>query len=300
MGDFVESTVRVAAPATSANLGPGFDSFGLALNLYDVVEARVAGRGVHVDVAGEGASELPTDESHLVVSAMRATFDLMGVSQPGLGLACRNSIPQGRGLGSSAAAIVSGVLLADALVGGGAVTPDQALELATATEGHPDNVAACLLGGFSLAWQEAGVARAVRLDVHAEVRPAAFIAPSALSTSLARGLLPSEVPHAVASANAGRAALLVAALTTSPALLLAATQDGLHQEFRRPAMPESLALVDSLRAAGVPAVISGAGPSVLAFGTTGAPIDTRSWTPASWVGQEIAVNATGASVVTDF
>lgn len=299
MGDFVGSAVRVQAPATSANLGPGFDSFGLALSLHDVVEARVVSHGVHVDVAGEGASELPTDGSHLVVSVMRATFDLLGVSQPGLRLACHNRIPQGRGLGSSAAAIVSGVLLADALVGGGAVTPDQALGLATATEGHPDNVAACLFGGFSLAWRETGVARAVRLDVHAEVRPAAFIAPNALSTALARGLLPSDVPHAVASANAGRAALLVAALTTQPALLLAATEDSLHQEFRRPAMPDSLELVDSLRAAGVPAVISGAGPSVLALGTTAQPLDPMAWTPASWVGREIAVNATGASVVTD-
>ena len=299
MGDFVETTVRVEAPATSANLGPGFDSFGLALSLYDVVEACVTSRGLRVDVAGEGASELPTDESHLVVSAMRATFDLLGVPQPGMRLSCRNTIPQGRGLGSSAAAIVSGVLLADALVGGGAVSADGALELATATEGHPDNVAACLLGGFSLAWLDCGVARALRLDVHADVRPTAFIAPNAVSTTHARGLLPLEVPHAVASANAGRAALLVAALTAQPALLLPGTEDRLHQDYRRPAMPDSLALVDSLRAVGVPAVFSGAGPSVLAFGTTARPVDTRSWTPAAWVGREIAVDVTGASVVAD-
>lgn len=299
MGDFVETTVRVQAPATSANLGPGFDSFGLALNLYDVVQARVAPDAVHVDVSGEGAEDLPTGESHLVVRALRATFDLLEVAQPGLHLTCRNRIPQGRGLGSSAAAIVSGVLLADALVGGAAVTPDQALALATATEGHPDNVAACLLGGFSLAWREAGIARAVRLDVHTEVCPVVFIAPNAVSTSLARGLLPSDVPHGVASANAGRAALLVAALTTQPALLLAATEDGLHQEFRRPAMPDSLALVDSLRSAGVPAVISGAGPSVLAFGTGGRPVDVASWRPPAWEGAEVAVSVTGASVMAE-
>ncbi|MEY2414789.1 MAG: homoserine kinase [Ilumatobacteraceae bacterium] len=295
MGEFVTSTVTVRAPATSANLGPGFDTFGLALGMYDVVQARVAEAGVHVDIEGEGADAVSRDESNLVVRSARFTFDALGVAQPGLRLSCRNAIAHGRGLGSSAAAIVSGIVLADGLLGGSTVSAELALTLAAQIEGHPDNVAACLSGGFTIAWREGdGSAHVVRLGVHPDIRAAVFVPPARLSTAVARALLPADVPHRLASSNAARAALLVAAITTDPSQLLAGTHDALHQEYRRPAMPDSLALVDSMRAAGVAAMVSGAGPSVLALGTVGSRVDPSQWTPPGWLGTDLTVSNEGA------
>jgi homoserine kinase len=258
--------VRVTVPATSANLGPGFDALGLALGLHDEVEARVTGGGLDIEVSGEGASDIAgAGEKHLIVRAVRAAFDDLGVGQPpGLALRCVNRIPHGRGLGSSAAAIVAGVLAARALAGAERDL-DAELALANQIEGHPDNVAPCLYGGLTIAWLTAGRAAAIRLEVLASVRPVAFIAPVPVSTEVARGLLPASVPHADAAKNAGRAALLVAALTARQEALLDATEDLLHQDYRAPAMPATHELVRMLRAAGVPAVVSGAGPSVLAF-----------------------------------
>jgi homoserine kinase len=297
MGDFIARAVGVRAPATSANLGPGFDSFGLALDAWDAVEAQVTSARTRLDIFGEGAATLPRDDSHLVLKAMRAAFESRGVTQPALRLTCRNTIPQGRGLGSSAAAIVSGIRLADALLGGEALSSQEMLTLATTLEGHPDNVAACLLGSFTIAWVGQGGPRAVRLHVHPDIRPLVFVPPAELSTVLARGLLPSDVPHSAASANAGRAGLLVAAMTTLPGLLLEATEDALHQEYRRPAMPASLALVDALRAAGVAAVVSGAGPGVLALATSGDTEEVRRRTPPGWEAKELAVAQTGVTAV---
>ncbi len=262
--------VLVRVPATSANLGPGFDALGLALSLHDEVEARVTASGMSIEVSGEGAADVAdAGERHLVVRAMRAAFDSLGGGQPpGLALRCVNRIPHGRGLGSSAAAIVAGILAARALAGA-APDPDSALQLANELEGHPDNVAACLYGGLTIAWLADGVPRAVRLQPAAQVTPVAIIAPAPLSTEAARGLLPGNVPHSDAARNAGRAALLVAALTAWPEALLDATDDRLHQDYRAPAMPATRELVGRLRAAGLPAVFSGAGPSVLAFLTSG-------------------------------
>ncbi len=268
--------VLVRVPATSANLGPGFDALGLALTLHDEVEAEIIGSGLEIDVAGEGAAEVTgAGDGHLVVRAMRAAFAGLGTGQPpGLALRCVNRIPHGRGLGSSAAAIVAGVLAARALAGAG-VAPGDALPLASGLEGHPDNVAPCLYGGLTVAWHSGGAAaRAVRLEPAARVRPVAVIAPEPVPTEVARGLLPAVVPHRDAARNAGRAALLIAALTRYPEALLDATQDWLHQGYREPAMPATAELVARLRAAGVPAVVSGAGPSVLAFvdsGDSGSP-----------------------------
>ncbi len=269
-----DEPVRVRVPATSANLGPGFDALGLALSLYDEVEARVVPSGLHIDVSGEGAADVTdAEEAHLIVRAMRAAFEDLGSGQPpGIALRCVNRIPHGRGLGSSAAAIVAGVLAARALAGA-AAGPDDALPLANALEGHPDNVAPCLYGGLTIAWlagaPPAITARAVRLEPAAEITPVAIIAADPVSTGVARGLLPARVPHADAALNAGRAALLVAALTACPEALLDATEDRLHQDYRAKAMPATRHLVGRLRAAGVPAVVSGAGPSVLAFLTSG-------------------------------
>ena len=261
---WVEDPVRVCVPATSANLGPGFDSLGLALGLHDEIEARVVPSGLSIDVCGEGAADVAdAGEKHLVVRAMRAAFDDLGVGQPsGLALRCENRIPHGRGLGSSAAAIVAGVLAARALAGA-SVGPDDALPLASELEGHPDNVAPCLYGGLTISWMAGPVARAVRLEPLAQITPVVVIPAAPVSTNVARGLLPAAVPHADAARNAGRAALLIAALTARPEALLDGTEDRLHQDYRAPVMPATHDLLGRLRAASLPAVVSGAGPSVL-------------------------------------
>ncbi|MFB7663002.1 homoserine kinase [Kitasatospora sp. NPDC056138] len=264
---FRAAAVRVRVPASSANLGPGFDAFGLALGLYDDVVVRVAESGLAVDIAGEGAETLPRDENHLLVRSMRAAFDRLGGQPRGLEVVCANRIPHGRGLGSSSAAICAGIVAARAVTIGGpaALDDDALLALATELEGHPDNVAACLRGGFTIAWTDEESARAIRLDPSEQVVPVVFVPSTEVLTETARGLLPKTVPLADAAVNAGRSALLVEALTRQPELLLAATEDRLHQDYRATAMPDSAALVAALRAEGVPAVISGAGPTVLAL-----------------------------------
>lgn len=297
MSRFHTGSVTVRAPATCANLGPGFDSFGLAVGRYDVVRAAVTATGVAVEVTGEGADVVARDESHLVVRSMRATFDAFGVAQPGLRLSCVNQVPHARGLGSSAAAIVAGIRSAEALTFGATLDEGAALTLAASLEGHPDNVAACLLGGFTVAWTAAGRTRAVALDVHPDVSPVVFVPPTSLATQASRDLLPEQVSHLDARVNAGRAGLLVAALTRRPEELLAATEDRLHQPFRRAAMPASAALMDRLRGAGVAAVISGAGPAVLALTTPTDPGEPGRWAPAGWRCLELRV-ASAASAVT--
>jgi len=265
MSVFYDGTVSVRVPATSANLGPGFDAFGLALTIQDDLSARITGGGLEIEIEGEGVDTAPRDEAHLVVQAMRRGFDRLGGQPSGLALTCQNRIPHSRGLGSSAAAIVAGLALARGLVEDGedALPEADLYALAADIEGHPDNVAPCLYGGLTIAWTNNGRAEAVRLEPAAAPRPVVFIPPFEASTELARGLLPATVPHGDASFNAARAALLTAALTTSPQHLLAATDDRLHQPYRAPAMPASADLVTRLRAAGHAAVISGAGPTVL-------------------------------------
>jgi homoserine kinase len=307
--EWAEGPVRVRVPATSANLGPGFDTLGLALGLHDVIEARVTGSGLDIEVSGEGMEDLANlGEKHLIARAMRVAFDDLNLAQPpGLALRCVNRIPHGRGLGSSAAAIVAGVLAARALAGA-SVAPEDVLPLASVLEGHPDNVAPCLFGGLTIAWFVTGAAglpeaRAIKLDPLPEVLPVAFIAPAPVSTKVARGLLPAAVPHADAARNAGRAALLIAALTARPDALLEGTEDKLHQDYRAPAMPHTHDLVARLRAAGVPAVVSGAGPSVLAFLTESPTQDEVKRldsiaveTGIDWHISPLAVERQGASV----
>jgi homoserine kinase len=298
MATYVDGPVRVTVPATSANLGPGFDALGLALSLRDELEAEVTGSGVEVVVTGEGADDVPRDASHLVVRSMLAAFDAMGARPPGLRLACHNVIPHSRGLGSSSAAIVAGVALARALVAGGQLLLDDAslLRIAADLEGHPDNVAPALLGGFVICGREAGEWYAVPSAVDPRVRAEVFVPATPVQTAIARGLLPDVVSHADAAANSGRAALLVAALAGRPEHLLAATRDYLHQEQREPAMPESLALVHRLRSDGVPAVVSGAGPTVLAFaGASRSSLADR--TPEGWTHHVLDVERRGVVVV---
>jgi homoserine kinase len=293
MSVFVPGPVTVEVPATSANLGPGFDCLGLALDLHDRLTAEVVDTGLEVEVSGEGATDLPRDESHLVVRAMQRAFEHAGVDRPGLRLTCENRIPQARGLGSSSAAIVGGLALARALLGNGHGLDDAVLlDLATGLEGHPDNVAPALLGGFVVCGQDDSGTWAVRPALDPAVGAVVFVPPTGLSTELARGLLPAEVPHGAAAANSGRTALLVAALGGATAQLHRATEDFLHQEFRSPAMPESLALVHALRADGHAAVVSGAGPTVLVL-TADGPGDLPGRCPAGWAAYPLEVDDAG-------
>jgi homoserine kinase len=258
--------VRVRVPATSANLGPGFDALGLALGLYDDVDIEMAGSGLSIEVSGEGEETADRGEAHLVAQTFRAAYGSIGGVAEGLRIRCVNRIPHARGLGSSSAATIAGILAARALHPGGAeFTDEDVLALATRVEGHPDNVAPCLAGGLTIAWQTSEGPHLTRLDVSPRVRPVALVPDARLSTERARGLLPEMVPHADAAANSARAALLIAALTAAPELLLDATEDRLHQSYRAPAMPESLDLIERLRGKGVAAVVSGAGPTVLAL-----------------------------------
>ena len=289
---FTAVRVAVRTPASAANLGPGYDTFGLALAMHDRLEAEVVDDGLEVVVRGEGADDLPRDRTHLVVRAMDAAFDVLGEQPAGLRLTCDNTIPHARGLGSSSAAIVGGIVLARALVDGGDAQLDDAAayQLASDLEGHPDNVAAAMFGGFTIAWLDGTVASVQRLDVAARVT--VLVPPEPVSTEAARNLLPDRVSHRDAAANTARAALLVGALTGDPTHLLAATDDFLHQSYRASAMPESYELVQGLRSAGVPAVISGAGPTVLAFGR-----GLDGVVPPGWASHELDVEPRGAHVL---
>jgi homoserine kinase len=268
------SEVRVRVPASSANLGPGFDSLGLALGLYDEVDVATAPDGVVVEVAGEGAGRVPCDEAHLVVRAMRRAWDIVGDAPAGIRMRCRNAIPHSRGLGSSAAAAVAGAVAAVVLTGRDiGLERDTILHVAAGMEGHADNAAASLLGGFVVAWETPGNTseryHAVRLEAHPGIHPVALVAGTESLTSTTRGLLPERVPLVDAAFTGSRTALAVLAFTQRPELLLPATEDRLHQGYRRPAYPASADLVDTLRRRGIAAAISGAGPTVLALTTGG-------------------------------
>ena len=342
------TSAAVRVPATSANLGPGFDTLGLALAWYDDVRIEVTAGGLTIDVTGHGAETAPRDESHLIICTVRTTLAELGAEAAGLHLRSTNRIPHGRGLGSSAAAICAGVLLARALVArssGSGLTGSQSpgsrftgsqstdsqstgsqsdvslvidqsdendimdadavLTRSSRIEGHPDNVAACLLGGLTIAWTVAGpgsvpTAHAVSLAPLERLRPVILVPTSQSSTEQSRRLLPANVPHVDAAFNAARAALLVAALTAQPDVLLAATEDRLHQPYRAPAMPASAELVERLRAAGLPAVISGAGPTVIVLSTSDAIAAAAvALAPRGWRAEVVDVDRDGAQVTVD-
>lgn len=273
------SNARIQVPATSANLGPGYDCAGLALTLYDELSAQTFDDDrLEVVISGEGEKTVPRNASHLVVKSIARGFAEAGLELPGLRLECVNRIPHGRGLGSSSAAIVGGLALARELIPTGhEVLNDQRfLQVATEIEGHPDNVAPAILGGFTIAWMQGNPAlgRAIRLAPSQRLEPVVLIPQTKLATQRARELLPEAVPHADAAANAARSALLVHAITQAPELLLEATKDLLHQDYRRFAYPHSHAIMTELRKAGIPATISGAGPTVLALGVSGTDSDS--------------------------
>ena len=271
---FKAKPMQVQVPASSANLGPGFDAFGLALAMHDRYVAQVLDDSIlDIDVTGEGADEVPRNEKNLLVKAMYKGFDFLGGRPKGLAIRALNVNPHGRGLGSSASAIVGGLVLARALVLNGEdhMSDIQLLSLATDMEGHPDNVSASLFGGATISWFEVekhkSSAHCIHLNVDPRIQAMAYIPSKALATSKARKMLPETIPFADAVRNTTNAAVMSHALTTRPDLLFVATEDFLHQSYRAEAMPESYALVQKLRGAGVAAFISGAGPTVLALHT---------------------------------
>ena len=299
------ASVEVRVPASSANLGPGFDSVGLALGIWDSCTATVTAEpGVVVDVEGQGAGEVPGDASHLVVRTMLRAWSELGVVAPeGLHLSCRNSVPHGRGLGSSATAIVTGIVAAQAIHdvcrgAGEALDLAFANDLAARLEGHPDNSSASVFGGLTLSWSEGeGHTGTVRLSPHPDLDVLVLVPGVQLSTATARSVLPTHVRHADAARNSARAALLVHALTSDPGLLLPATREWLHQEARRGSFAASMQLVDLLRADGHAAVISGAGPSVLVLGRSEDLDEAAATAPEEWLVSRPGVPSVGAQVV---
>jgi homoserine kinase len=296
----VSGAVRVVVPASSANLGSGFDSAGLALSMFDEIEASFTDKpGVQVDVDGEGRNSLPRDENHLIARVMLKTFANLSMPVQGLYLRCINRIPHGRGLGSSAAAISAAVVAARALAGtqGTRMDDQGALELASSLEGHPDNVAACLYGGFTVSWiDENSLARAVKIKAHESIIPVVMIPRFEVDTEQARALLPSHVPHRDATYNISRSALLVHAMTSDPDYLFEATSDRIHQEYRRPSMQSASALVTSLRMKNHAAYISGSGPTVCVLTNSEKVEEVISLVPDEFEAQQLAIASSGASV----
>ena len=291
--------MQVQVPATSANLGPGFDTLGLALGMHDRYIAQILDEQIiDVDITGEGADNLPRTDKNLVIKAMYKGFDFLGGKPRGVALRALNVVPHSRGLGSSASAIVGGLSLARALVLGGneRMSNDDMLNLANEMEGHPDNVAAAIYGGVTIAWQEMqhghNVALSVQIEVDPRISAIAFVPSACVATSKARKMLPELILHADAVKNSANTALLVHALAHRPDLLHTATQDFLHQSYRADAMPASFALLTRLRSAGVAAFISGAGPTVLVL-HTGGSAEVNELTRA--VGDTFTVNALGVS-----
>ena len=269
-------TASATVAASSANLGPGFDSLGLALGLYDEIVVQTTESGLVVEVVGEGAGQVPLGPEHLVVKAIERGLRAAGVAASGLRVRCRNVIPHSRGLGSSAAAVVGGLAAANGLVAQTDSEPAgeaELIQLSSEFEGHPDNAAAAVLGGAVVSWTEtdpgSGPPRfaAVPLRLHPDISLFPAIPEVQSSTAETRVLLPTQVSHQDARFNLSRAALLVVALTERPDLLMAATEDVLHQPQRGPAMPASAEYLHVLRRCGIAAVLSGAGPAVLALST---------------------------------
>lgn len=267
--------VTVSVPATSANLGPGFDSMGLAVSLYDEVTIEtLATTGLEFDVSGEGAETIARDESHLIIQTLAAALADLGYELGGVRLSSHNAIPHGRGLGSSAAAIVAALLIAQALVPEAeAPSRDWVFQRASSIEGHPDNVAPAVFGGCTVSWSEVDVDtnsddvnfRTAHIAVDSRVTALVAVPETEVATKLARSLLPDAVEHATAAQNSARTALLVHALSSAPELLLAGTEDFLHQRYRESVMPDTIRLINAWRKNGIAAAISGAGPTAIAF-----------------------------------
>lgn len=264
------NTVSVLAPATTANLGPGFDCLGLALDLWnrlDVFPRDSAGdEQPLVEVTGEGADELPSDEGNLVYRAMAFLFDEADREMPPVRLRCHNEIPLERGLGSSAAAIAGGLAAANALCPQ-PFGAKELLEMAATIEGHPDNVAAAVLGGLQLVVSDDQQLYTAPISIPPDLHAVLFIPEFRIATGDARAVLPAKVSVADAVFNMGRTALLVAGMATNhPEYLSEATKDRLHQPYRQPLFPAMKLLFQAARDAGaLGAFLSGSGSTVLAL-----------------------------------
>lgn len=269
----VGKSVHVKVPASSANLGPGFDTLGLAVGLYDHVDVEVIDQGLEVEVTGEGSGEVPLDERHLVVRAIREGLREADVTVRGLRVRCNNSIPQSRGLGSSAAAAVAGVAAANGLAGF-PLSDKQLIQLASTFEGHPDNAAASILGNAVVSWtnipidgRTAPQYYAAGVEVHKDIKITAFVPDFHASTEAVRRVLPTDVSHRDARFNVSRTAVMTVALRDDPTLLWEGTRDRMHQPYRAEVLPVTAEWVNRLRNQGYPAFLSGAGPTIMVLST---------------------------------
>ncbi|WIM69500.1 homoserine kinase [Corynebacterium suedekumii] len=272
----VGTRVTVTVPGSSANLGPGFDTLGLALGIYDTIEVEITESGLEVEVYGEGEDDLPRDGSHLVVKAIRSALNAADAQAPGLRVVCTNTIPQSRGLGSSASAAVGGVVAGNALAGE-PLTTEQVVQLSSAFEGHPDNAAASVLGAAVVSWTTTPVDgsqpgyRAVSVPVDERIRATALVPDFHASTQAVRRVLPSHVTHTDARFNVSRTAVMTVALQNHPELLWEGTRDRLHQPYRADVLPVTAEWVNRLRNRGYAAYLSGAGPTIMVLSTE--PVD---------------------------
>lgn len=291
--------VRVRVPATSANIGPGFDHAGMALRIFDEVEIRAVVGETLVQVIGHGSDTVPTGEDNLIVQSVRRGLDYLDASQVGLHMIARNRIPHGSGLGSSAAAIVAGLMLARGLAGEDSMTMDEVFQLATKAEGHPDNAAPAVFGGVTFSWmKESGTAHSIVLPPPSGINACVLTPKFSVSTSEVRAALPDQVPHVDARFNLARASLLslIMAGVASPEYLMDATEDRLHQAQRASAMPATYDLVQYLRGRGLPAVVSGAGPTVLVLAELD-PVMREEAQAAGWTVKCPGISAEGASIL---
>jgi homoserine kinase len=279
------ASLHVRAPATSANLGPAFDAAGIALDWWDELEVRPAPADA-IHLSGEQAELLPTGRDNLVAAAMRRLAEAAGVALPPLHLSVVKGFPLGRGFGSSAAAVVLGLVAARTLVAP-ELPEAELLALACELEGHPDNATPCLRGGATLSWVEDGRPRWRAVPVHPDLVALALVAPEPMATSEARRLLPERVPFAVAAHTGARSAMLPLALAGDAELLLPATEDLLHQPHRLARAEDAAKLLELLRSAGHAAFVSGAGPSLLV-------LCPRRAAPGVLVDASEALAATGA------
>ena len=270
---------RVTVPGSTANLGPGFDTLGLAVGIYDTVEVEVTASGLDVEIFGEGANDLPRDASHLVVKAINSALHAADAHAPGLKVTCTNNIPQSRGLGSSASAAVAGVIAGNTLAGS-PLSTDDVIQLSSAFEGHPDNAAASVVGGAVVSWTDIpvdGVSqpvyRAVPLTVHPDIKATALVPNFHASTNAVRKVLPSHVTHTDARFNVSRTAVMTVAIQTHPEFLWEGTRDRLHQPYRADVLPVTAEWVNRLRNRGYAAFLSGAGPTAMVLSTE--PVDPK-------------------------
>ncbi len=258
--------VKVRVPATSANLGPGFDSMGLALGLYNYVTAEETDAGLVIDILDDSKKFLATDESNLVYRSMKAVFDKVGYTCKGLHLTLENNIKVTRGLGSSSAGIVSGLLAANEMTGR-QLSMDTLLYMATEIEGHADNVTPALLGGFTVTVKNYNRIQYVRSDIRDDLRFAALIPDFFLQTKKSRGILPHSVSMRDAVYNTGHSALLATSIMTGKyENIRTAVGDKLHQRYRKRLIPKMDDLFKTCYANDALGVyLSGAGPTIIAI-----------------------------------